>query len=119
VIRSVQPVLEEMGNEQEQAAATLGANPWQTFLRITLPSIRGALAYGVVLALARSLGEFGAVAVVSGRIVGKTQTATLFVQERFQNFDQGAAYAVAATLVVTAVAAIIVSRFVRPKGSVL
>jgi sulfate/thiosulfate transport system permease protein len=117
VIRAVQPVLEEMGDEQEQAAATLGANAWQTFARITLPSIRGALAYGVVLALARALGEFGAVAVVSGRIVGKTQTATLFVQESFQNFDQQAAYAASAALVVTAVAAIVVSRFLRPKGS--
>ena len=66
----------------------------QTFRRVTLPAIRWALAYGVVLTLARSLGEFGAVAVVSGRLVGQTQTATLFVEERFQNFDQPTAYAV-------------------------
>jgi sulfate transport system permease protein len=115
VVRAVAPVLEELGDEQEQAAATLGANAVQRFVRITLPSIRGALAYGVVLALARSLGEFGAVAVVSGRIVGKTQTATLYVQERFQNFDQGAAYAMSTALVVTAVIAIIAARFLRPR----
>src|SRR5207249_10143907 len=74
VARAVVPVLEEIGTEQEQAARTLGASSLQTFRRITLPSIRWALTYGVVLALARSLGEFGAVAVVSGRVVGETQT---------------------------------------------
>ena len=84
VVREIAPVLEEIGTEQEQAAWTLGATPVQTFRRITLPAIRWALAYGVVLTLARSLGEFGAVAVVSGRLVGKTQTATLFVEERFR-----------------------------------
>jgi sulfate transport system permease protein len=115
VVRSVAPVLEEIGDEQEQAAATLGAGPVQTFLRITLPSIRGALAYGVVLALARSLGEYGAIAVVSGRLVGRTQTVTLLVQERYLNFDQETAYACALLLVVTAVLALIVSRFLAPK----
>ena len=92
-----------------------GAGPVQTFLRITLPSIRGALAYGVVLALARSLGEYGAVAVVSGRLVGRTQTVTLLVQERYLNFDQETAYACALLLVVTAVVALIVSRCCAPK----
>ena len=116
VVRAVAPVLEEMGDEQEQAAATLGANAWQTFFRVTLPSIRGALAYGVVLALARSLGEFGAVAVVSGALLGRTQTVTLFVQERFQNFDQQAAYSGATALVAVAVVALILSRFLRPQG---
>ena len=116
VVRAVAPVLEEMGDEQEQAAATLGASSRQTFFRITLPSIRGALAYGVVLALARSLGEFGAIAVVSGALLGKTQTVTLFVQERFQNFDQPAAYAGATALVVVAVSALVASRFLRPQG---
>src|SRR3954451_5758607 len=116
VVRSVAPVLAEMGDEQEQAASTLGANAWQTFFRVTLPSIRGALAYGVVLALARSLGEFGAIAVVSGALLGKTQTVTLFVQERFQNFDQPAAYASATALVIVAVSALVASRFLRPQG---
>jgi sulfate transport system permease protein len=115
VVRAVAPVLEEIGDEQEQAAATLGAGPVQTFLRITLPSIRGALAYGVVLALARSLGEYGAVAVVSGRLVGRTQTVTLLVQERYLNFDQETAYACALLLVVTAVVALVISRALAPK----
>jgi sulfate/thiosulfate transport system permease protein len=115
VVRAVAPVLEEIGDDQEQAAATLGAGTWQTFRRITLPAIRGALAYGVVLALARSLGEYGAIAVVSGRLVGRTQTVTLFVQERYQNFDQQAAYAAAVVLVLAAVIALLISRTLRPK----
>jgi sulfate transport system permease protein len=115
IVRSVGPVLEEIGDDQEQAATTLGAGPVQTFLRITLPSIRGALAYGVVLALARSLGEYGAVAVVSGRLVGRTQTVTLLVQERYQNFDQSTDYTCAVLLVLTAVLALLVSRLLRPK----
>jgi sulfate transport system permease protein len=115
VVRAVEPVLREIGDDQEQAARTLGAGPVQTFLRITLPSIRGALAYGVVLALARSLGEYGAVAIVSGRLVGRTQTVTLLVQERYLNFDQSTAYACALLLVVTAVAALVVSRLLAPK----
>lgn len=115
VVRAVAPVLEEIGDDQEQAAVTLGAGPVRTFLRITLPSMRGALAYGVVLALARSLGEYGAVAVVSGRLVGRTQTVTLLVQERYQNFDQQTAYASAVLLVGTAVIALLASRALRPK----
>ncbi len=71
VVREVAPVLEEIGMEQEQAAWTLGAGPFQTFRRVTLPGIRWALAYGVVLTLARALGEFGALAVVSGRVSGR------------------------------------------------
>jgi sulfate transport system permease protein len=115
VVRSVAPVLDEIGNDQEQAATTLGAGPVQTFLRVTLPSIRSALAYGVVLALARSLGEYGAVAVVSGRLVGRTQTVTLLVQERYQNFDQTTAYTCAVLLVLMAVLALLVSRLLRHK----
>jgi sulfate/thiosulfate transport system permease protein len=116
VVRAVAPVLEEIGDEQEQAAATLGASAFQRFTRITLPSIRGALAYGVVLALARSLGEYGAVAVVSGRVVGKTQTVTLLVEEQYRNFDQTGAYASAIALVAVAVISLIISRFLRPRG---
>ncbi len=117
VVRAVAPVLEEIGDEQEQAAYTLGSSPWQTFTRITLPSIRGALAYGVVLALARSLGEYGAVAVVSGRVVGQTQTITLFVEERFDNFDQASAYSAAFALAVLAVISLLVARRLRPAGT--
>jgi sulfate/thiosulfate transport system permease protein len=116
VVRAVVPVLEELGEEQEQAARTLGAGSWQTFRRITLPGIASALAYGVVLCLARALGEYGAVAVVSGRLVDQTQTLTLFVEERFTNFDQPAAYAAATALALVAVVSLLVTRFLRPKG---
>jgi sulfate/thiosulfate transport system permease protein len=92
VVREVVPVLEELGNDQEQAAETLGANPMQTFFRITLPSIRWALVYGVVLSAARALGEYGAVSIVSGNIVGQTQTLPLLVEERFRDFDRTGAY---------------------------
>ena len=84
VAREVVPTLREIGDEQEQAAHTLGASGWQTFWRVTLPSIRWAVIYGVVLTTARCLGEFGAVAVVSGNIDGKTQTATLRVEDAYQ-----------------------------------
>ena len=115
VVREVAPVLEEIGIEQEQAAWTLGANRVQTFRRVTLPAIRWALAYGVVLTLARSLGEYGAVAVVSGRLINKTQTATLVVDERFQNFDQGTAYTVSITLALVAILILVLINVLRPK----
>src|SRR5205823_9117278 len=87
VVREVTPVLREVGDEQEQAAATLGASAWQTFWRITLPAIRWGIAYGVVLSVARAIGEFGAVSVVSGKIAGQTETLTLLVEKRYSNFD--------------------------------
>jgi sulfate/thiosulfate transport system permease protein len=98
VVREVQPILIELGTDQEQAAETLGAGPYTTFWRITLPSIRWALAYGVLLTTARVLGEFGAVAVVSGNILDKTQTLTLYVDSEFNNFDASGAYAGALVL---------------------
>ncbi|GAA1265314.1 putative sulfate ABC transporter, permease protein CysW [Planotetraspora silvatica] len=116
VVRAVVPVLEELGDDQEQAAHTLGASRLQAFIRITLPGIRWALAYGVVLCLARSLGEYGAVAVVSGRLVDQTQTLTLFVEERFQNFDQPAAFAAATALALIAVITLLLTKLLRPKG---
>ena len=85
VVREVEPVLREEGIEQEQAAATLGANAFQILRRITLPTIRWGLTYGIILATARALGEFGAVAIVSGKISGRTETLTLFVEDRFQS----------------------------------
>jgi sulfate/thiosulfate transport system permease protein len=115
VVREIAPVLEEIGMDQEQAAWTLGASPVQAFRRITLPAIRWALAYGVVLTLARGLGEYGAVAVVSGRLVGKTQTATLFVEERYQNFDQPSAYAMAFALAAVAVLVLLTINILKPK----
>jgi sulfate transport system permease protein len=102
VVREVMPVLQEIGTEQEQAAETLGASPWQTFWRITLPSIRWGVTYGVVLATARALGEFGAVSVVSGKISGQTETLPLFVQSEFQNFKIEGAYAAALVLAIIA-----------------
>lgn len=115
VIREVVPVLEEIGDEQEQAARSLGANGPQTFWRITLPSIKWAVVYGVVLSLARSLGEYGAVKVVSGNVVGRTQTATLVVEQKYQNFEQPTAYSVAFLLAFAAVVCIVVVSFLRPK----
>jgi len=115
VVREIAPVLEEVGVEQEQAAWTLGASTFQAFRRVTLPAIRWALAYGVVLTLARSLGEFGAVAVVSGRLVGRTQTMTLLVEERFQGFDQEGAYAAAFVLALIAILVLLGINLLRPK----
>jgi sulfate transport system permease protein len=115
VIREVVPVLEEVGIEQEQAARSLGANALQTFRRITLPTIRWAVVYGVVLSLARSLGEFGAVKVVSGNVLGETRTATLVVEEKYLNFDRGGAYATAFLLALVSVACIVVVSIIRPK----
>ena len=115
VIREVAPVLEEIGTDAERAAHTLGANAWQTFWRITFPAIRWAVVYGVVLSLARSLGEFGAVKVVSGNLLGKTRTATLMVEEKYLNFDKGGAYATAFLLALVSVACIVVVAIIRPK----
>jgi sulfate transport system permease protein len=115
VIREVVPVLEEIGDEQEQAARSLGANAVQTFRRITLPSIKWAVVYGVVLSLARSLGEFGAVKIVSGNVVQKTQTATLVVEQKYQNFEQSTAYASAFLLACASVVCIVVVSLLRPK----
>jgi sulfate transport system permease protein len=116
MIREVVPVLEEIGIEQEQAARSLGANGFQRFWRITLPSIKWGITYGVVLTLARSLGEFGAVKVVSGNVLGQTRTATLAVEEKYLNFDQQGAYATAFLLAMVSVACIVVVAIIRPKN---
>jgi sulfate transport system permease protein len=115
VIREVVPVLEEIGDDQEQAARSLGANALQTMRRITMPGIKWAVVYGVVLSLARSLGEFGAVKIVSGNIAGQSQTATLSVEETYQNFQQGTSYALAALLAFAAMACLVIVSFLRPK----
>jgi sulfate/thiosulfate transport system permease protein len=117
VVREVAPVLREIGDEQEQAAATLGASAWQSFWRITLPSIRWGLAYGVVLSVARAIGEFGAVSVVSGKIAGQTQTLTLLVQQRFENFDVAGAYAASALLALVALATLLAMTRIKPRRS--
>jgi sulfate transport system permease protein len=104
VVREVEPVLREEGVDQEQAAQTLGANAFQILRRVTLPTIRWGLTYGVILATARALGEFGAVAIVSGKISGRTETLTLYVEDRFQSLDLAGAYAAALVLALIAVA---------------
>lgn len=103
VVREVMPVLQEIGDDQEQAAHTLGANGWQTFWRVTLPSIKWGVTYGVVLASARALGEYGAVAVVSGKISGQTETLPLLVENEYTNFNIAGAYAAAIVLAILAV----------------
>jgi sulfate/thiosulfate transport system permease protein len=118
VVREVVPVLHEIGDEQEQAAQTLGANWWQTFWRITLPAIRWGVSYGVVIATARALGEFGAVAVVSGRIAGQTQTATIWIAEAFSRYDYAGAYVGAVLLAVIAVSILVAMNVFKRKEAI-
>jgi sulfate/thiosulfate transport system permease protein len=115
VVREVVPVLREVGTEQEQAASTLGASGVQTFLRVTWPAIRWAVAYGIVLTTARALGEFGAVRVVSGHVVGRTETLTLYVQDRYQEFDAAGAYAASVLLAMIAISTLLLMSRLRPK----
>ena len=118
IVREVVPVLQEAGIEQEQAAASLGANAWQRFARITLPTIKWALAYGVVLCLARSIGEFGAVRVVSQSVSGESQTLTLFVNREYEQLGQvhkDNAFIGSFVLMVVAVIFIVVIAVLKPK----
>ena len=116
VVREVTPVLKEVGDEQEQAAATLGASAWQAFWRVTLPAVRWGVAYGIVLSVARCIGEFGAVSVVSGKISGETETLTLLVEKRFQNFDLAGAYAASALLALIALGTLLAMTRINPRG---
>jgi sulfate transport system permease protein len=108
VIREVEPVLHELGTDQEEAAATLGSSWWQTFWRITLPSIRWGLMYGIVLTIARTLGEYGAVIMVSSNLPGKSQTLTLLVSDRYNRGAEYGAYAVSTLLMGVAVIVLVV-----------
>lgn len=108
VIREVEPVLHEIGTDQEEAAATLGSTWWQTFWRITLPSIRWGLTYGVVLTIARTLGEYGAVIMVSSNLPGKSQTLTLLVSDRYNRGAEYGAYAISTLLMTVAVLVLVV-----------
>jgi len=107
VVREVEPVLHELGTDQEEAAATLGSGWWQTFWRITLPSIRWGLTYGIVLTIARTLGEFGAVIIVSSNLPGKSQTLTLLVADRYNRGAEYGAYALSTLLMGVAVLVLI------------
>jgi sulfate transport system permease protein len=115
VVREVVPVLREIGTEQEQAAETLGARPFQVFRKVTLPAIRWAVIYGVVLTTARVIGEFGAVSVVSGRIQGKTETLPLYVSDQFESFNVAGAYAASVVLALIAIAVVVGLRLLHPK----
>ncbi|CAN3129860.1 sulfate ABC transporter permease subunit CysW [Mycobacterium sp. smrl_JER01] len=107
VIREVEPVLHELGTDQEEASATLGAQWWQTFWRITLPSIRWGLTYGIVLTVARTLGEFGAVLMVAANLPGSSQTLTLLVHDRYTRGAEYGAYAISTLLMTVAVLVLI------------
>lgn len=115
VVRGVVPVLREIGTDQEEAASTLGAGAFDIFRRITLPSIRWGLIYGVVLTTARSIGEYGAVAVVSGKISGRTETLTLHVEERWLAFDDVAAYGASVVLALIAVFTVLLMNVLNRK----
>lgn len=115
VVREVVPVLREIGTEQEQAASTLGASTFQTFRLVTLPAIRSGVAYGIVLTMARAIGEFGAVSLVSGKLAGRTETLTIYVEQSFLNFDLVGTYTAAVVLAVIAVATLLLTNLSGPK----
>jgi sulfate/thiosulfate transport system permease protein len=115
VVREVVPVLREIGTEQEQAASTLGASAFQTFRLVTLPAIRSGIAYGVVLTMARAIGEFGAVSIISGKLAGRTETLTIFVENRFQSFDLVGAYAASVVLAIIAIATLLLTNLSKPR----
>jgi sulfate transport system permease protein len=113
VVREVMPVLQEIGTDQEEAAETLGASPWQTFWKVTLPAIRWGVTYGVVLATARALGEFGAVSVVAGSKL----TMPLFVRKQFESFDLAGAYAAALVLALLAMAVLLSMSYLQKRSA--
>jgi sulfate transport system permease protein len=113
VAREVIPVLEEMGSEQEEAARTLGARDWQIFWRVTLPNIRWGLLYGVLLTNARAMGEFGAVSVVSGSVIGRTATLPIFVEQAYKNYQTEAAFSAAAILALLAAVTLVLKEILE------
>ncbi|NEQ25837.1 MAG: sulfate ABC transporter permease subunit CysW [Microcoleus sp. SIO2G3] len=113
VIREVLPTLQSMEIAQEEAAQTLGANSWQTFWRVTFPSIRWALLYGVILCTSRAIGEFGVVSVVSGKLIGETNTLTLHIERVYSEYDTIAAFACASLLALLALLTLIGQELLR------
>ncbi|MHC5612230.1 MAG: sulfate ABC transporter permease subunit CysW [Nostoc sp.] len=118
VAREVIPVLEEFGKDQEEAARTLGAKDWQIFLRVTLPSIRWGLLYGLILTNARAMGEFGAISVVSGNIADKTQSLPLFVEDAYKQYETEAAFSAAVLLALLAVVTLVLKEILERKTSI-
>jgi len=113
VARELIPVMQATGTEQEQAALTLGANGWQTFWHVTLPSVKWGLIYGIILCNARAMGEFGAVSVVSGHITGQTDTMPLRVEKLYNEYNAPAAFAVASLLAVLALFTLAIKTFLE------
>ncbi len=119
VVRELVPVLQELGNQQEEAAFTLGANRWVTFWRVTLPSIKWSLLYGMVMTVARALGEFGAVLVVSGNLIMQTQSATLYTYQAVTDFNLTGAYAVSLLLISISFCILVFMQYIEKKQEVI
>ena len=117
VVRELTPILMAVGTDGEEAARTLGANEWQTFFRVTLPAIRWGMVYGATLTIARAIGEFGAVLVVSGNVLQLTQTATLHIYQSYVDFNYVGAYAVAAVLLAVSFLILMVLELVKVRSS--
>lgn len=117
VVRELTPVLQTVGTESEEAARTLGAREWQVFLRVTLPAVRWGMVYGATLTVARAIGEFGALLVVAGNVLGLTQTATLHIYQSYVDFNYVGAYAVAATLLAVSFAILVVLEVAKARAA--
>jgi sulfate/thiosulfate transport system permease protein len=113
IARELLPLIAVQGNDEEEAAITLGASGWQTFLRVTLPNVKWALLYGVILCNARAMGEFGAVSVVSGHIRGLTDTMPLQIEVLYNDYQFVPAFAVASLLAMLALATLVIKSFVE------
>ena len=118
VAKEVIPVLEEIGMEQEEAARTLGASDWQIFWRVTLPNIRWGLLYGVILTNARSMGEFGAVSVISGNIARKTQTLSLYVEDAYKQYQTQSAFSAAILLACLGLVTLVIKEIIEQKTKI-
>jgi sulfate/thiosulfate transport system permease protein len=117
IARELIPLMQEQGKEQEEAAITLGANGWQMFFRVTLPSIKWALLYGIILCNARAMGEFGAVSVVSGKIRGQTNTMPLHIEILYNEYQFAAAFAVASLLALLALVTLVLKSALEWKAA--